>query len=125
MTDAPRQTVLIVDDDPFLRAFAIAVLEDAGYQTREATSAVHGIASAMQTPPDLVLLDYAMPRNDGIDLLEGLTGIAGLSSTPVIVLSASQSDDVRKRMQALGATWLNKPVSAADLVSAVKSRLSN
>lgn len=125
MNDTPRQTVLIVDDDPFLRAFAVAVLEDAGYQTREANSAVHGIASAMHAPPDLVLLDYAMPRNDGIDLLEGLTGIEGLNSTPVIVLSASQSDDVRKSTQALGATWLNKPVTATDLVSAVKRRLSN
>jgi CheY-like chemotaxis protein len=125
MKNAPLQTVLIVDDDPFLRAFAVAVLEDAGYLTRQANTAVEGIVAAMQTQPDLILLDYAMPRNDGINVLEGLSGIEELGSTPVIVLSASQSDDVRMRMQALGATWLSKPVTPADLLSAVKRRLES
>lgn len=124
MSEHVRQTILIIDDDPFLRAFAVAVLEDAGYLTHEADNAIKGVVAAMQSQPDLILLDYAMPVNDGIEVIEGLTTINGLSSTPVIVLSAWQSDPVRKKVLALGASWLDKPVSADALVAAIKRRLS-
>lgn len=124
MKTSPAQSVLIIDDDPFLRGFAVAALADAGFSTRASDNAIQGIVAAMQWRPDLILLDYAMPVNDGLDVLEGLMNVEGLGSTPVIVLSAWRSDTVKKRVQALGASWLDKPVTAAVLVSAIQRRLS-
>lgn len=124
MTGDGRKTVLIIDDDPFLRAFAVAVLENAEFLVRQADNAVDGVASALMSPPDLILLDYAMPANDGLEVIRALNAIHDAAATPVIVLSAWQSDEIRRKFRSLGASWIDKPVSADALVAAVKRRLA-
>lgn len=122
MTSGP-QTVLVIDDDPFLRAFAVAVLENAGFATRQADNAVDGVASALTSPPDLILLDFAMPANNGLTVMGALNAIHNADAIPVIVLSAWQSEEVRRQFQALGASWLDKPVTADGLLSAIRRSL--
>lgn len=124
MTGNVRKSVLVIDDDPFLRAFVVAVLENAGFLTLQAANAVDGVALALMSPPDLILLDYAMPTNDGLEVIGALNAIHDAASTPVIVLSAWQSEEVKGKFRSLGASWIDKPVPADVLVSAVKRRLA-
>lgn len=117
-----QECILVVDDDPFMRAFAEAVLLAAGFYVVLAANAVDGIESFQAKQPDLILLDFAMPGLGGPDALRAMALIADLP--PVVVLSAWGSEDDRSAMRKLGASWLEKPVSSQALVSAVNDELA-
>ena len=78
--------VLIIDDDPLLRALATDLLEDAGYDCAAAEDGRLGLASLEAAPADLVLLDMIMPNMDGVEAL-GLIK-ARWPELPVVVMSA-------------------------------------
>lgn len=112
--------ILVVDDDPVDRRKTIAILTNAGFRAVEASTAVEGITAVLTLGPDLVLVDYAMPEVNGYDVISAMRAIEGIRSTPVIVLSAWQSDTVRQRCRGLGALWLDKAASAGTLVKMVE-----
>lgn len=66
------KTILIIDDDKTLLDALAQALSDAGYKTLTAGSGQEGLSLALQTKPDLTLLDYQMPEMDGIETLEQL-----------------------------------------------------
>ena len=57
--------ILVVDDDPAIRAVVTDVLEDEGYAVLTATDGQEGLAVLAQTTPELILLDMRMPGLDG------------------------------------------------------------
>ena len=58
--------VLVVDDDPDVRTFNVAVLEENGYEALVATNGEEGMELVKKHKPDLLLLDVLMPRESGI-----------------------------------------------------------
>jgi DNA-binding response OmpR family regulator len=83
--------VLIVEDDPAARQLMDRFLRREGYQTVLAADGVEGLGQAMAQTPDLVMLDLAMPRMDGLRLLRTLRDIDTLRGVPVII-TTSRSD---------------------------------
>ena len=76
-----------------------------------------GIALSQQTPyPDLVLLDLDLPDGNGLDFLNQVD-----THVPVLAMTASTDADLARQLQARGARYLIKPVSARDLLSVVNS----
>ncbi len=122
MTQAPA-LILVIDDDPFSRAFAEVVLSGAGYRVSQAATAAEGLAMAADAAPRLILLDYAMPGMTGLDALLALRAGTVAPEVAVIMLSAWVSEDVRHAVEALGAIWLAKPLAAEALSSAVRAAL--
>lgn len=84
-----RPPVLIVDDDPAIRALLADALADAGYAICTAANGHEALALARQAPPQLVLLDLNMPLLDGWACCPRLQAIA--PDAAVIVMSAEQS----------------------------------
>lgn len=123
MTQAPA-LILVIDDDPFARAFAEVVLSGAGYRVAQAATAVEGLAMAANVAPRLILLDYAMPGMTGLDALLALRAGTVDPEVAVIMLSAWVSQDVRHAVEALGAVWLAKPLAADGLSGAVRAALN-
>ncbi|MBL8988766.1 MAG: response regulator [Gemmatimonadetes bacterium] len=113
--------VLIVDDDATTRKVLSRLLEKRfGAVVREAVDGLAGFLAADAEPPDLVLLDVAMPIVDGPDLLAKLRADPRFASLPVITISAAGERDVVMRMIELGvADYLRKPLNLA----AVEKRL--
>mgnify|MGYP001116774634 CR=1 FL=1 len=122
--------VLVVDDDPDVRTFSIAVLEEHGYTPLEATNGEEGMNIIKQEKPDLVLLDVLMPRESGIRLYRNLKTDKALKSIPVIVLSGIAEKSFLRSQKALtefgGASvpapeaYLEKPVEAEDLADTIR-----
>ncbi|HKC59748.1 MAG TPA: response regulator [Myxococcales bacterium] len=125
MNPGPPSKVLVVDDDPEIVTFLSTLLELEGIESSVATSAAAALEQLQQGPPDLVLLDIAMPDRDGIDLCKELKSDPRTAEVPVFVVSARPGKDVVERALAAGAEeFIRKPFENAELISRIRVRLS-
>lgn len=85
-----RATVLIVDDDPETVDTMRSILEEEGHTVLSARNGREGLQVALQSVPDLVLLDLEMPIMDGRALLEAIRRSPTLADVTVVVLSGSE-----------------------------------
>jgi CheY-like chemotaxis protein len=116
------RSVLIVDDDPFIRKLVATTLEDvAGFQLHEAANGLEAVERAAEIEPELVFLDIDMPRMDGIEacrrLREQDPGAAGAT---IVMLTAAGASENETRARSAGADlFLTKPFSPLDLLRLV------
>jgi CheY-like chemotaxis protein len=112
--------VLVVEDEPDILRLVKIQLHLSGHRATGAESAQEALdIIARQGPPDVLILDVAMPRMNGLELLRRLRAREGMEHLPAIFLSArAQPDDVAAG-EALGALYLTKPFADSDLVEAV------
>lgn len=91
-------TVLVVDDDPDIRAAASLALAYDGYKTAEAGDGAEALDwLECHAPPALILLDLAMPRLTGWEVLERLQADPRWARIPVVVCTAFDSLERQKR----------------------------
>ncbi len=113
-----RNSILIVDDEPFLRSTLAVILKRVGYLTQEAADAQQALESLSQDHFDLVFLDLQMPDRDGLDLLPELLRAA--PGIPVLILTANGSVEKAVEALRLGARdYLLKPVEPGEIVTRV------
>jgi two-component system copper resistance phosphate regulon response regulator CusR len=114
--------ILVIEDDPGIRAGVVACLELEGYGAVAAGDAAGGLRAALHGKQDLILLDLVLPGGDGFDIVEELRrqGVA----TPVIILTARGSEPDRVRGLRLGADdYVVKPFGTAELLARVQAVL--
>jgi DNA-binding response OmpR family regulator len=117
-----RKRVLVVEDDAWIRWFMCDVLSDEGYDVLEAADGRTAIRLVDENPPDIMLLDIAMPGVTGVEVLRHLRGRRRTRTLPVLVLSAYPRvltpDD-----EASVACVLTKPLRIEKLLAAVRQVL--
>ena len=114
-------SVLVVDDDPDVRAALRDVLGDAGYLVAEAATGCEAREVFDREHPDAVLLDLGLPDISGLDVL---TEFTARNTTPVIVLSGRSGETDRVVGLDLGADdYISKPFSARELVARVNAAI--
>jgi CheY-like chemotaxis protein len=122
-----RRKVLVVDDDPEIVTFLATLLELEGIESQVATSAAAALAMLDRggPPPQLVLLDIAMPDRDGLDLCRALKKDPRTRDVPVFVVSARPGKDVVERALAAGAEeFIRKPFENHELIARIRGRLT-
>jgi len=108
-------SVLLVDDEAQIRRFLRAGFEMDGFNVQDAENGSEGIKNATMRPPDLVILDLALPDVDGSEVLARLRS---WSNVPVIVLSVRSNEDEKVRLLQLGADdYVVKPFGMAELLA--------
>lgn len=118
-----RSDVLIVDDDPPIRALLRQVFKRIGMEAREARDGVEAISHVEENVPRLILLDLMMPRMNGWEVLETLRERGLLERVPVVVLTAVGSQRT-EGLKAYGVrAVLSKPFEIRDLIATVNSIL--
>lgn len=113
--------VLVVEDDPLVRASLLRALRDHGYATSHAAGGLAGLREAVRVRPDLVLLDLGLPDVDGLAVLRAIRAVSHL---PVIVVTTR--DDEARIVRALAGVaddYLVKPFGAAQLDARVRAVL--
>jgi two-component system chemotaxis response regulator CheY len=116
------RTVLIVDDDPFIRKLVATTLEDvAGFELHEARDGLHALEVADAVEPALVFLDIDMPRLDGIEACRRMREQAnGAGEATIVMLTAAGASEHEADARAAGADlFLTKPFSPLDLLRLV------
>jgi DNA-binding response OmpR family regulator len=116
--------ILIIDDDQHLLLGLTTRLKANGYCVISAMDAISAIATARKEVPDLVILDLGLPAGDGFLVLERMRGLADLVGTPVIVLSAWDPADNKKRaLDAGAAAFFQKPPDNHEFLAAIRHAL--
>lgn len=96
-----KHTVLIVDDGQIFQELTAAVLRKAGYRVLCATDGSKALELIEDSLPDVMVLDLALPRLSGPDLLQCLRERPEYRSLPVIVFSGSSSQDAMAALRGL------------------------
>jgi len=114
--------VLIVDDHTMVRESLVSVLQADGevQVVAQAADGIEAIEKAMQTRPDVVIVDLSMPRLGGVEVVRRLR--EALPATRVLVLTMHQEDEyVLQAVRAGASGYLVKDSAASELLAAVRS----
>ena len=96
------KTILIVEDDEFLRSLTAKRLEKENYHIEVAVDGENAISVIETIHPDLILLDLLLPGKDGFEVLKKIRGTETTKAIPVIIFSnLGQKEDIEKA-KALG-----------------------
>ena len=114
-------TILIVDDDPLIRKLITTTLQDvAGYRLCEAADGVQAIEEAVELRPEIVFLDYDMPRLNGIETCRRLRSDPVTAEATIVMLTAMSDGPAQDSAVDAGADlFLTKPFSPLRLLRLV------
>jgi two-component system, cell cycle response regulator DivK len=116
--------VLIVDDNPGHRELYAGFLEYHGFRIAEAADGHEGIAAARALRPDVILMDLAMPRLDGIEATRQLKSAPETSAIPIVVLTGHGLGPMKRDAEAAGCDrFLVKPILPSEVGEAVRQAL--
>jgi two-component system cell cycle response regulator DivK len=120
-----RATILIVDDTPDGREIYSLHLQHRGFTVLTARDGNEGVEMARQHQPDVIIMDIAMARLDGIAATKRLKRDARTRRTPVIVLTAYPGKPVQQQALEAGASvFLTKPCLPDELEAHIRRLLA-
>lgn len=113
--------VLVVDDHEDTRQMSLIVLRSQGFDARTAAGGEDAFQTAVESRPDVIVTDLAMPDGDGWELVQRLSTDPRTKDIPVVMLTACATDAVRTRAQQEGlAGFFFKPCPPDVLASELR-----
>ncbi|MFY9457443.1 MAG: response regulator [Candidatus Spechtbacterales bacterium] len=118
-------TVLVVEDDQFLRDLIVKKLEEEGLKTSQAIDGEEGLRLIRENKPDIVLLDLILPGIDGFEVLKQAKADPAVSEIPIVILSnLGQRDDIDRGIELGAKDYLIKAhFTPGEIVQKVKEIL--
>jgi DNA-binding response OmpR family regulator len=117
--------ILVVDDDANLREIVVLKLQLAGFETHAVNDGEAGLCAAQERAPDLIVLDWMMPKMTGPEVSRALREDTRTSEIPIIMLTAkAQVDDLRRGFDAGATDYMVKPFNPSELVARVSAALT-
>jgi len=120
-----EKTILVVEDDKFLRELIVRKLTEEKFLILEAIDGEEGIKKIKEGKPDLILLDLILPGIDGFEVLSQIKKEQELSLIPVIILSnLGQKNDVEKGLKMGAVDYLIKAhFTPGEIIEKIKNNL--
>lgn len=116
--------ILIVEDEIAIREMIRTSLEMAGFECLEAGDAQDAHIQLVDNKPDLVLLDWMLPGNSGLELIRRMKRDTSIADVPVIMLTARTDEDNKIQGLNSGADdYVTKPFSVRELIARIKALL--
>ncbi|HVN43943.1 MAG TPA: response regulator [Steroidobacteraceae bacterium] len=113
--------VLIIEDEPAIRAVLRVLLTSEGYRVAEADTALRAEIEARSHKPDLLLIDLGLPDADGLKVIRR---VRAWSQVPIVVLSARSMEEQKIAALDAGADdYVTKPFSAPELLARLRAAL--
>lgn len=119
-----KPTILVVEDEQAQRLILQHNLEEAGYEVVTAENGEVGLEHIKDYKPDIIVLDWMMPKLSGIELCRQIKSASNTKKTPVIMLSARSEEVDRIRGLEIGADdYISKPYSIKEILVRIKGQL--
>ena len=119
-----KTNILIADDEPNQLELMAFNLESAGFSTIRAQNGKEVIELVEEKNPDLIILDWMMPKMSGIEVCRSLRSRSETKLLPIIILSArSEEGDKSLGLDSGADDYISKPFSPKELISRVKALL--
>lgn len=110
--------ILIIEDDTVILRFLNLAIKTEGYETSSSNNGVIGINLFINSSPDLILLDLGLPDIDGMDVIKE---IRKSSNTPIIVISARETEQDKIKALDSGANdFITKPFNIGEVLAWVR-----
>jgi len=116
--EGPTLRVLIVDDEPRLRALLERAAASWGHRAEAVGSAEAALRAIEQQPPDVLVLDLNLPAMQGMELFETLRE-RGTAAQVIILTGFGDLDDARRAIRLEAADFLRKPCRMAEFEAAL------
>ncbi|MEO7189369.1 MAG: PAS domain S-box protein [Sphingomicrobium sp.] len=117
-----RASIMVIDDDPDVRGFIVASLEEEGFDVRDASEGRAGLRALARQPADLIVLDFIMPGLSGSEVASRIR--AARPDQPILFVSGYSETEAVRRV-APDAPLLAKPFRAEALTKAVRAALAS
>jgi len=122
-----QKTIMIVDDEPDVLDYLIAVFEDNGYEAVSVASGIDAFESACFSPPDLITLDITMPGQSGLQTYRDMKNEPSLVNVPIVVISATveSAEQFYAMLNGLPEPegFFNKPIPVSQVLETVNKIL--
>jgi len=128
MNGIPKQTILIIEDEPDVSMYLSTILEDNGYKVETAGDGIEAMRKIRTLKPDLISLDISLPEKTGVNIYCELKKDPQLSSIPVVMVTGIQQDFERyissqKKLPPPDG-FLSKPFLVDELLRVIASLLT-
>jgi len=118
------QTILIVDDEPYMIRLLQHHVERAGYQMIKAVNGREALEKVRLAKPDLIIMDVMMPELNGLEVLGELRGSPETAELPVIIMTANAQRFTKEEAESVGVSaFLTKPFSPTQLMMEIRRQL--
>jgi DNA-binding response OmpR family regulator len=126
MSESKQKLVLIVEDDDNLASVYQTRLEAEGFATKRVPNGEDALSAALESKPDLILLDVMMPKVSGFDVLDILRNTPETANVKVIMLTALSQESDKEKAKSLGVDdyLIKSQVVIADVVDRIKEHLN-
>jgi two-component system, OmpR family, KDP operon response regulator KdpE len=124
MTDIPKPTLLLAENDSALRDLLVLAFSQVGWQVSCAADGAAALEMARSSQPNAMLLDILLPKINGLDILRALKKQAGFEQLPIIVMSElAFRETVEQAIGAGAQAFIVKPFTVQDVVDKVQQAL--
>ncbi|MBE9034600.1 response regulator [aff. Roholtiella sp. LEGE 12411] len=120
-----QHLILVVDDNPDLRAYVSDILRRNGYRVQTSRNGYEGYGIAQKISPSLIVTDLMMPLVSGLEMIQMIRNEKKLKGTPIILLTAKVDEETRIESTEHGAdAYLAKPFNDRELLAEVRNLLA-
>jgi CheY-like chemotaxis protein len=119
------QKVLVIDDSRVIRARIREMLPESNFEIVEAEDGLQGFNLMQQANPDLILLDFLLPRMSGWDVYQRIQHDPGLQSVPLVVMSGRKEEVTEKLPEPFEHfEFIGKPFEQEQLIGAIRTAMA-
>jgi CheY-like chemotaxis protein len=118
--NARSPKILVIDDDFANRRVLQLVLTRNGYTASLAGDGCEGLRMAKAVRPDLILLDFFMPGEDGFEVLAQLKADPELRGIPVVIFTVLVREESERQALKMGAAYVTKPFDISEVITCIR-----
>lgn len=119
-----KNTILIVEDETAIREMLAFSLMHSGYIALQAKTAMEALEMVDNVTPDLIIIDWGLPKMSGLELVARIRENEVIADTPIIMLTArAQENDKIQGLETGVDDYMTKPVSIKELQARIKAQL--
>jgi len=117
--------ILVIDDSRVIRNMVRDMLPKGNFQVLEAKDGIEGLDTIRQERPNLIMLDFLLPRMSGWEVFQQIQGQTDLQSIPLVLMSGRREEVTEKISEPFEYfEFIEKPFEQKQLIEAIKSAMA-